>query len=938
VLSLVRAHATNAEIGARLHISERTVESHVRSLLQKFGVSDRRHLIAIVDSLETPARRLPAAFAIGPDLAGFVGRHHETAALRDAWDRAVRGRHLELCIVRGEAGIGKTRLVTEVARELHEGGARVLLGSSFEDGSEPFRAFVHLVEADLSQRSDAAVGQLAEGRADALALLSSGIRRRLGVVAETSSVSDRAALVDAVCGWLIDSAREIPLLVVLEDLHWMSSSSRAVVRALVRRGVDSPMLVLATAHDAQPDLDDDLEQLLDDLERLPWTRSLRLTGLSTRDLAQLVELGDEEAEQLRTQSGGNPLLALHATDSGGDGSLRSILAQRDALLEPSAQLVLDLAATLGAEVEVRWLVGEDRGRLAVLESLQAAEEAGWVRPHPDAPARWAFVHPLFRTHRYRSLPLRRRLEMHLLAAAALAGDDGMLSEQARHACLAVPLGDPRTAISLACRAGEAAERGCAYEEAAGHYRRAQDVLSALERPDPSLSLDVRIRLGAALHHAGDPDGLSILLDSAELARRAGDGAAVVRAALAMPHHGAILDPRGDDPRSEQVTTAALRVLGPEPSGARALLLADLACHRAYEGTPEAADAATALAQEALALARRAADPELLGLVLMARRHVTYVPDRLEEFERDAEEMLDLGRSLGSLPLRFTGSFAIAIAHRHRGELDRWRDARARCAALLDGHRQPFFELELLGQDVSDLLLQGALDEVEGLLAEVASLEESVGHRRVWTGVVRSALRRLQHRDDELVDALEHVVRRRRGQPIVRRAMLGAASAHLGDHRRAREVLEELAGERVPVAAGWDVVFSELAEMAEIEHDLRAAHRVIEAVGAHRGRLSAAGPLVGRPYDQMLAQAWLVVDPATAAEVARGAVARSRQLGAVVHLGRELAFLAEAERRCGAATRDVHAHVHEARSIAAATGAGIIRADLDRFGLVDAPAP
>jgi hypothetical protein len=127
----------------------------------------------------------------------------------------------------------------------------------------------------------------------------------------------------------------------------------------------------------------------------------------------------------------------------------------------------------------------------------------------------------------------------------------------------VPLGDATTAIDLACRAGEAAERSCAYHEAAAHYRRAHDALGALDPLDPRTGLDVSIRLGAVLHHAGDPECLALLLQAAETARDTGDQTALVRAAIAIPHFGAILNPLGDDLRFMAITRDALDALDHE---------------------------------------------------------------------------------------------------------------------------------------------------------------------------------------------------------------------------------------------------------------------------------------------------------------------------------------------------------------------------------------
>ena len=113
--------------------------------------------------------------------------------------------------------------------------------------------------------------------------------------------------------------------------------------------------------------------------------------------------------------------------------------------------------------------------------------------------------------------MRRRLDLHARAADALAArppDERLRGERARHACLAVPVGDARLAVDLSIEAARRDERAYAYDEAIAHYRRALDAAHAIDPPDPATVLDLTVRTGAALHHRGDPEGLPLLLDAA----------------------------------------------------------------------------------------------------------------------------------------------------------------------------------------------------------------------------------------------------------------------------------------------------------------------------------------------------------------------------------------------------------------------------------------
>ena len=348
-------------------------------------------------------------------------------------------------------------------------------------------------------------------------------------------------MIDGLRHWLTTAAASAPTLLVIEDLHWSTATTREVVRQLVRTAGRARLLVVATTRDTAPDLDQDLATLLADLERSPAVTRLEVRGLDRDEVATLVGVAADDADAIVADTGGNPLLVTHITADGHRGSLAALLARRDALLDDQARALLDLAATFGAEFDANLLAaGCAVPLLDVLESLEAAEAAGLVTPLPGRPGRFAFVHALFRSHRYDTLPLRRRLDLHAAAAGALASSlgDGHLSERARHACLSVPVGDARTAIELAYEAAREAEHAYAYDEAVAHYERAIVAARSLDPPDARRTNDLMARLGAALVRRGDPRGVPMLVEVAERARRDGDTAALVRAASSFSHFGA----------------------------------------------------------------------------------------------------------------------------------------------------------------------------------------------------------------------------------------------------------------------------------------------------------------------------------------------------------------------------------------------------------------
>ena len=940
MLGLIGEHLTNAEIAARLYISERTAESHVSSLLRKLGLSHRRELArhaAPAVAREAGPPPLPPALELLADDATFVGRAQERLVLRRQWELAREG-HTLLVFVMAEAGMGKSRLVSEFAAEVHAEGAQVLLGACHEDLDEPYGPFIEAIVDDAAGTEPAELRRRAGDARDVLARLSPELARLMGVIAESprdgdADASERSIVLDAVRQWFVDRATTVPCLLVIEDLHWATSTTQDVVRHFARRANRAPLLIVITSRDTKPDLDADLAGVLADLERTPSVRRLPLLGLRPDEVGELVgAVGEAEAEAIRAETGGNPLLATHMGSGPGHRTLPGWLLRRDALLDDESRAVLDMAATFGAEFDAdRLAAAHGAPLLGVLESLEWAEAAGLVVPHPSRTARFTFVHALFRAHRYDELPLRRRLELHARAAAALAApldDDRVQSERARHACLALPLGDAREAVELVRAAGRRAEHAYAYQEAVTHYRRGMEAARFLEPADPVVTLDLTVRIGAALHHRGDRAGLPMLLEAAQRARETGNDGALVRAAMAIPQFGA-MGFVGPMPEGRVVTEAALAALAPGPSPERARLQIDLASHWRYLDI----DTARRLAGEAEAIARDLGDPEVLGAVLNSARHVFSHPSRIDDRVRIGTELVELGRRLGRLSMTLGGLHSLAAAHYERGDLVAWHDGYERFTSVLGEHSLAFFQIQAIVYRAHRAFLAGDLQRAERIAAETVPLSVGIGAGRVFAEAMVAACRRLQAGDDELVDRFERAASRSQEAWYV--CALAALKARSGQLEPSREILLQLRedGFAIRQIYPWSSAISDLAEAAEVAHDPAVAAHVLSVAVPYAGRIGLSGPHPGRPFDQVLAQAALAVDdPIAAAAHADRAVQASRARETPVFLVRELVFFAEARRRCGATADEIRPFVHEASTIAERFGARAALADIERYQL------
>ena len=382
--------------------------------------------------------------------------------------------------------MGKSRIAAELALEVHADGGQVRLGSCLEELGIPYEPFVQILDSDAASLTEAALAERVGSGGPVLARLAPNVASRLGLAAPGSEAEgpvERAEIFATLRDYLDRSARQAPLLVVIEDLHWSTATTRDSLRYLARLGGAAPALLVLTSRDSAPDLDDALAGFLAELGRQPCVEVISLSALTEEDVARLLaEAGrGRPAEEVYAATGGNPLLALEA--SGGDhrvNSVSSLLSARFDRLASAEMELLDVAVVIGSEFHadlVAAAAGRDLG--SVLEALESAEDAGLITADPREPLRFSFVHALFRTVRYDSMRASTRLRLHGAIAAVLrprADDERVLPLLAHHACAAAPLGHAEDAVMLARSAGHLARRRRGYDEAAEQYERALAML------------------------------------------------------------------------------------------------------------------------------------------------------------------------------------------------------------------------------------------------------------------------------------------------------------------------------------------------------------------------------------------------------------------------------------------------------------------------------
>ena len=161
--------------------------------------------------------------------------------------------------------------------------------------------------------------------------------------------TERYRLFEAVRGWLVATVRHGPLLAVVDDLHWGTGSTVAMLAHLARAPLDGPLCVLLTLRDTR-ELPEGLVDLVDHLAVHPAGRVLPMAGLDVTAAAQLLGPSDDLAA-LVGETAGNPLL-LQARASPGGGDVAAAVRRRTSELAPRVRSTLAGAAVAGTEFAV----------------------------------------------------------------------------------------------------------------------------------------------------------------------------------------------------------------------------------------------------------------------------------------------------------------------------------------------------------------------------------------------------------------------------------------------------------------------------------------------------------------------------------------------------------------------------------------------------------
>jgi len=792
----------------------------------------------------------------------LVGRQDEIAAIDDAMESAKAGEGRTLEIV-GPPGIGKTRLLHElrVRAEAFEHISATCelytMGASYA----PFRDLLrdaldidqHMPRDEAAQVLGIRVAAVDPELLPWLPLLAIPIDAEVEPTPEVDALAQefrRGKLEWAVARLLRHTYEGRPVLVTIEDAHWMDDASCALLATLIGGIAAGPWLVAITRRDETTGF------VLPEGDGYVTLRPEPLGEVARKALLEVASedapLRPHELDVVAERSGGNPLflreLLQAARAAGGVGDLPSsvdgiVTAQLDRL-PPSDLRLLRYASVLGSSFTddlVSDLLGADN---------EAFDRAAWRRLDefvmPDGPGAHRFRHALMRDAAYDGLSFRRRRELHARVGDAIRArvgeDDDEVSELlSMHYFFAQ---EHAFAWGYSIRAGKRALGRYANVDAASYLERALSVANKVEWLTPELKIEARMSLGEVYERLGRFDGAK---QEYQQARRLVSDDPVLESRLWL-RESWLPERTGNYPLCIRLVNRAIKTLdgvpGEDAEKLRAGLWGVYASHRHFQGRDREAITWGLRAAEACEAAH---DKEGLAQALVSLSLAYADTGDLQQSERYSERALAIFEELGDLQAQAQVLNNMGTSAYFAG---RWDDAVARWERSRELRLETGDAVEAANgtNNVAEVLSdQGHLEAAEPRFREALRVWKAAGFDQ-GVAFVQANLGRVAYRA---------------GRPDEALPLLQGARTTFADAGYIAQVLET------------DARIAECDVVAKRPDDALAVAGGALAVESSRGGLGFQRPALLRVRGYALAQLGKVTDAIEAMQESL-AVARERE--------------------------------------------------------------
>jgi class 3 adenylate cyclase/tetratricopeptide (TPR) repeat protein len=845
--------------------------TRVKGVSEAVGVHELTGLGPLRTRLQASARR---------GLSKFVGRETELAQMRRALERAKGGRGQIVAAV-GEPGVGKSRLFYEFQASGHPGCLPLealavvhgmasaylpvidLLRNYFEIAQddderkrrEKIAGKVMILDRALEEILPYLFGllEVAE-REDQLARLDPEVRRR--------------RTLDAIKRLLLRESLNQPLILIFEDLHWLDEGSRALLNLLTDSIATARVLIVVnyrpefthnwgnktyyTQLRLDPLGEENGEQLLEALlgdgpDLAPLKRVIiEKTEGNPFFIEEIIQELFEQRTLLRNGSIG---LARSLNTIQIPSTVQAVLASRIDRLPAQAKELLQTLAVIGKEFPlklIREVSAKSDDELArLLADLQMSE---FIYEQPAvADVSYVFKHALSQQVAYGSTLLERRKLIHERIARFLEAQFPETVETQpeliAHHYTEAGLKEP--AIPYWQRAGELALRRAAIREGIEHLKKGLELLEPTDDSPASKTrrCSLSLLLGRGQWQAGEyVEAQDTLLHAANFARSLESTESLVSAGLELAactyYSGAQADP------ALRTLEEALTRLGPEPRHLKARILGGLARVLGLIGERERLQL---YAPQAVAMARRYDDPELLSYSLLSQVFTLLEPDQTHQRLTVATEMLKLAKATNDTMRLADGFFWRAQCLLELGDIAAADQEIEAWARVGEEANQPLF-LSLVGiVQAMRAHMMGRFDESERLAQRASVIGQGLqgGSAAGILGIQMFALRREQGRLKELEGAIQFFVQQ---QTLAEtwRPGLAVIYSELGHKTKARDLFESLAQHDfvdVPRDSLWMATMTYLADICAFLRDRPRADMLYQILLPFDGRNVVVSNLV-----------------------------------------------------------------------------------------------
>lgn len=603
----------------------------------------------------------------------LVARRSELAALEKALAGARAGQAGGV-LISGDAGIGKTRLLTELCQRAADAGDVVLSGGCLDaaEATLPYLPFVEPLR-QLAQRDPDLVAK----HPTLARLLPDQQRPGAG---EHDRDLGQLQLFDALYSAITDLAAERTVLLTIEDLHWADRSSRDLLAFLLSRLSSQRLLVVGTFRADDLHRRHPLRPLLSELVRLPAVERLNLEPFAAADAESFVRrladdtIADEMVRDIAARSEGNAFMAEELISACTDNvphELAEILLSRVERLSPAVQQVVRLASVLGRRfahprVAAATDIPDETLELALREAV-----AHHVLVTEDAYT-YAFRHALLREAVYGDLLPGERTRLHARVADALAGDTtpGAAAELAHHRMESHDL--PGALRASWCAAKEADELE-APAEVLLHAERALKLWHAVpdaERLSGADELTVTRFAAWAASATGEPDrALAHSRSAVALADAVGDP--TLAADVRRRHATYLLDLTSTAQQAKDVIDVALGLVADQPPSAvkawvQALVARVAASMDHYDEAIEFGRRAQDTARAVVGDEDGQTAAEVDALVTVAG--AMWRRGNLEQALQRLDTAVELAAKIGAIGVELRARFRLALTKLESGQL------------------------------------------------------------------------------------------------------------------------------------------------------------------------------------------------------------------------------------------------------------------------------